>query len=84
VSQMRGSGEETIVSFNEGLAYIGLGNIKPGEKLAENAIAESVAGNNLLDGQELLREYGGALEHAGYLMMAFRPITATMSSARKS
>ena len=26
--------------FNEGLAYIGLGNIKPGEKLAEGAIAE--------------------------------------------
>jgi diguanylate cyclase (GGDEF)-like protein len=72
VSQLRGSGEETIVSFNEGLAYIGLGDIKPGEKLAENAIAEAVAGDNLLDGQELLREYGGALERAGYLMMAIQ------------
>ncbi|HLY51457.1 MAG TPA: GGDEF domain-containing protein [Steroidobacteraceae bacterium] len=72
VSQLRGSGEETIVSFNEGLAYIGLGNIKPGEKLAEGAIAEAIAGDNLLDAQELLREYGGALEHAGYLMMAIQ------------
>ncbi len=72
VSQLRGSGEETIVSFNEGLAYIGLGNIKPGEKLAESAIAEAVAGDNLLDAQELLREYGDALEHAGYLMMAIQ------------
>ena len=72
VSQLRGSGEETIVSFNEGLAYIGLGDIKPGEKLAENAIAEAVAGDNLLDAQELLREYGEALEHAGYLMMAIQ------------
>jgi diguanylate cyclase (GGDEF)-like protein len=72
VSELRGNGEETIVSFNEGLAYIGLGNIKPGEKLAESAIAEAVAGDNLLDAQELLREYGDALEHAGYLMMAIQ------------
>jgi diguanylate cyclase (GGDEF)-like protein len=70
-SQLRGNGEQTI-SFNEGLAYIGLGNIKPGEKLAEGAIAEAIAGDNLLDAQELLREYGGALEHAGYLMMAIQ------------
>jgi len=41
--------------FNEGLAYIGLGNIKPGEKLAEDAIAEALAGDNLLDVKELLR-----------------------------
>jgi diguanylate cyclase (GGDEF)-like protein len=67
-----GNGEETIVSFNEGLAYIGLGNIKPGEKLAESAIAEAEAGDNFLDAQELLREYGDALEHAGYLMMAIQ------------
>ena len=31
-----------------------------------------VAGDNLLDAQELLREYGDALEHAGYLMMAIQ------------
>jgi diguanylate cyclase (GGDEF)-like protein len=67
-----GNGEVTIASFNEGLAYIGLGNIKPGEKLAEAAIAEAVAGNNLSDAQELLREYADALEHAGYLMMAIQ------------
>lgn len=72
VLRVRGSGDETIVLFNEGLAYIGLGNIKPGQKLAENAIEEAVAGDNLLDAQELLREYAGALEHAGYLMMAIQ------------
>jgi diguanylate cyclase (GGDEF)-like protein len=72
VSRLRGSGDETIVLFNEGLAYIGLGNIKPGEKLAESAIAVAVAGDNLLDAQELLREYADALEHAGYLMMAIQ------------
>jgi diguanylate cyclase (GGDEF)-like protein len=72
VLKLRESGDETIVLFNEGLAYIGLGNIKPGEKLAEGAIGEAVAGNNLLDAKELLREYADALEHAGYLMMAIQ------------
>jgi len=66
------SGETTIASFNEGLAYIGLGEIKAGEKLAEGAIAEAVAGDNLLDAQDLLREYANALERAGYLMMAIQ------------
>jgi diguanylate cyclase (GGDEF)-like protein len=69
---LRGSGEEPIVLFNEGLADIGLGNIKPGQKLAEGAIAEAIAGDNLLDAQELLREYASTLEHAGYLMMAIQ------------
>jgi diguanylate cyclase (GGDEF)-like protein len=66
------SGEESIVLFNEGLAYIGLGSIKPGEKLAEEAIAQAIAGDNLLDAKELLREYANALERAGYLMMAIQ------------
>src|ERR1700693_666332 len=70
ILRFRESGDTPIVLFNEGLAYIGLGNIKPGEKLAEDAIAEALAGDNLLDGKELLREYADALEHAGYLMMA--------------
>jgi len=61
-----------ITLFNEGLAYIGLGSIKAGEKLAEAAIAESLAGNDLLDAKETLREYADALEHAGYLMMAIQ------------
>jgi len=61
-----------ITLFNEGLAYIGLGSIKAGEKLAEGAIAESLAGSDLLDAKELLREYADALEHAGYLMMAIQ------------
>ncbi len=64
--------DEQITLFNEGLAYIGLGSIKAGEKLAEGAIAESLAGSNLLDAKELLREYADALEHAGYLMMAIQ------------
>ena len=66
------AGETTIASFNEGLAYIGLGEIKAGEKLAEGAIAEAVAGDNLIAAQDLLREYANALEHAGYLMMAIQ------------
>ena len=72
VSQMRGSGDESIVLFNEGLAYIGLGNIKEGEKLAEASIDTAVQGDNLLDAKEYLREYADALEHAGYLMMAIQ------------
>ncbi len=72
VLRLRGSGDEPIVLFNEGLADIGLGNIKPGQKLAEEAIAGAVAGDDLLDAQELLREYADALEHAGYLMMAIQ------------
>jgi diguanylate cyclase (GGDEF)-like protein len=72
VAGLHESGDEPIVLFNEGLAYIGLGNIKLGEKLAESAIAEALAGNNLLDAKETLREYADALEHAGYLMMAIQ------------
>lgn len=70
-SRLHGA-QSSIVLFNEGLAYIGLGYIKPGEKLAESAIALAVAGENLTSAQELLREYGDALEHAGYLMMAIQ------------
>ncbi|HMK86657.1 MAG TPA: diguanylate cyclase [Steroidobacteraceae bacterium] len=72
IARVRGSGDDNIVLFNEGLAYIGLGNIKPGEKLAQGAIAAAMAGDNLLDARELLGEYADALEHAGYLMMAIQ------------
>jgi diguanylate cyclase (GGDEF)-like protein len=72
VSALRGGGDESIVLFNEGLAYIGLGNIKEGEKLAEVSINSAVQGDNLLDAKEYLREYADALEHAGYLMMAIQ------------
>src|SRR6202049_5095556 len=64
--------DEQITLFNEGLAYIGLGSIKKGEKLAEGAISEALAGSDILDAKELLREYADALEHAGYLMMAIQ------------
>jgi diguanylate cyclase (GGDEF)-like protein len=63
---------EQITLFNEGLAYIGLGSIKMGEKLAEGAINDALAGSDILDAKELLREYADALEHAGYLMMAIQ------------
>jgi diguanylate cyclase (GGDEF)-like protein len=72
VTEMRGSGDQSIVLFNEGLAYIGLGNIKEGEKLAEGSINDAVQGGNLLDAKEYLREFADALEHAGYLMMAIQ------------
>jgi diguanylate cyclase (GGDEF)-like protein len=72
IDKLRESGYEQIVTFNEGLAYIGLGNIKLGEKLAEDAISEALAGENVLDAKEDLREYADALEHAGYLMMAIQ------------
>ena len=72
VTRLRMSGAEPVVLFNEGLAYIGLGDIKPGEKLAESAIAQALAGDNLLDTKELLKEYADALEHAGCLMMAIQ------------
>jgi diguanylate cyclase (GGDEF)-like protein len=71
-NQVLTTGETTIASFNEGLAYIGLGAIEAGEKLAEGAIAEAVAGDNLLVAEDLLREYANALEQAGYLMMAIQ------------
>ena len=64
--------DEQVTLFNEGLAYIGLGSIKAGEKLAEASIADALAGSDLLDAKELLREYADALEHAGYLMMAIQ------------
>ncbi len=64
--------DEQVTLFNEGLAYIGLGSIKAGQKLAEGAISRSLAGSDLLDSKELLREYADALEHAGYLMMAIQ------------
>jgi diguanylate cyclase (GGDEF)-like protein len=64
--------DEQVTLFNEGLAYIGLGSIKAGQKLAEGAITEALAGSDLLDAKELLREYADALEHAGYLMMAIQ------------
>ena len=64
--------DEQIDLFNQGLAYIGLGSIKAGQKLAESAISQSLAGSDFLDSKELLREYADALEHAGYLMMAIQ------------
>ena len=66
------SGDLLIVLFNEGLAYLGLGNVRAGEKLASRAIDAAVAGDNMLDAKEMLHEYADALERAGYLMMALQ------------
>ena len=63
---------EQIALFNEGLAYIGLGSVKAGEKLAQGAIDKALAGSDLVGAKGLLREYADALEHAGYLMMAIQ------------
>ena len=63
---------EQFALFNEGLAYIGLGSIKAGEKLAEGAIGAALGGSDLVGAKDLLREYADALEHAGYLMMAIQ------------
>jgi len=63
---------EQIALFNQGLAYIGLGSIKAGEKLAEGAIAAALAGSDLVGAKDLLKEYADSLEHAGYLMMAIQ------------
>ena len=63
---------EQIALYNEGLAYIGLGSVKAGEKLAEGAIDKALAGSDLVGAKELLREYADALERAGYLMMAIQ------------
>jgi diguanylate cyclase (GGDEF)-like protein len=43
-----------------------------GENLAESSIAQALAGSDILDAKEQLREYADALEHAGYLMMAIQ------------
>jgi diguanylate cyclase (GGDEF)-like protein len=84
VTKLRESGNEPVVLFNEGLAYIGLGSIRPGEKLAEGAIAKVLAGNNVLDEKELLREYADALERAGYLMMAIQVFHRYDEASEKS
>jgi diguanylate cyclase (GGDEF)-like protein len=72
MSRTNPHGNEQIILFNQGLAYIGLGSIKAGEKLAEGAINAALSGSDFLDAKELLREYADALEHAGYLMMAIQ------------
>ncbi len=60
------------VGFNEGLAYLGLGNISTGEKLAEQAIATTMAGDSLEELEGLLSEYANAREQAGYPKRANR------------
>lgn len=59
-----------LALFNEGLAYIGLGDIGLGNKLAEQAIAAVQAGDNPEAAKDLLREYASALERAGFATRA--------------
>ena len=68
----RGSSREQIARFNEGIAYIGLGNIKAGEKITEDVVAEALKSENLVDAKGYLQEYAETLEKSGYLMMAIQ------------
>ncbi len=68
----RGSSREQIARFNEGIAYIGLGNIKLGEKITEDVVIEALTSENLVDAKGYLQEYAEALEKSGYLMMAIQ------------
>ncbi len=69
---MHHGADEKVASFNEGLAYIGLGNLRAGEKLVSLAIDAALAGDNVLQAKDMLREYADALERSGYLMMALQ------------
>src|SRR6266436_4906081 len=55
---------EQIALFNEGLANIGLGSVKAGEKLAEGAIDKALGGSDLVGAKDLLREHAAALDDA--------------------
>lgn len=70
--QWRGSSREQIARFNEGIAYIGLGNIKAGEKITEDVVTEALKSENLVDAKGYLQEYAETLEKSGYLMMAIQ------------
>lgn len=56
---------ESTVQFNMALAQIGLGNLHDGKALAEAAIKHTLDSGNLVDADDLLREYGPFLERAG-------------------
>ena len=59
---LRNSAVEQTIVFNEGMAYIGLGKIEQGKKLAEESIAQETASDDLVDAQETLLEYARSLE----------------------
>ena len=69
---MHQSSDEKVALFNEGLADIGLGNLRAGEKLVSRAIDAALAGDNVLEAKDMLHEYADALERSGYLMMALQ------------
>jgi diguanylate cyclase (GGDEF)-like protein len=59
---LRSAAVEQTILFNEGMALIGMGRIEPGKKLAEAAIAQEMASDDLVDAQETLLEYAQGLE----------------------
>jgi diguanylate cyclase (GGDEF)-like protein len=61
---------DDIAIFNEAIAYVGVGNVKRGQELAESAIADVLASGDHSATAELLREYADVLEQSGYLVMA--------------
>lgn len=62
----------STVQFNTALAQIGLGNLRDGKLLADQAIQHTLQSGNLVDANDLMREYGQALEHAGDLRGAIQ------------
>jgi diguanylate cyclase (GGDEF)-like protein len=63
---------ESTVQFNTALAQIGLGNLHDGKPLADQAIQHTIQSGNLVDANDLMREYGQALERAGDLRGALQ------------
>ena len=72
VARTGDSGVESALLANQGLALIGLGNVKPGQEILERAIKDALARNDLPDARDMLRAYADALQRAGYLMMALQ------------
>jgi diguanylate cyclase (GGDEF)-like protein len=63
---------ESTVQFNTALAQIGLGNLHDGKPLADQAIQHTIDSGNLVDANELMQEYGQALERADDLRGALK------------
>ena len=58
---------EAVAQVNVGYAYLGMGRLAEGKEAVERALAAFDRAGNKLDLQEVLLEYGQALERAGDL-----------------
>ena len=61
---------ERIAGFCMGMAQIGLGHLGSGKRVVDSAIQQSLAGNDLLNADEMMRRYRTALEKMGDLRAA--------------